>query len=80
MTLAGEGALRYQQKVRRRVYWVLWVELLKRTFAVDVTCCPICSGSIQHISLIYSPEAILALLPYDVVGARGPPCGIVGGL
>jgi hypothetical protein len=27
----------------------------------------------QHISLIYSPEAILALLPYDVVGARGPP-------
>jgi hypothetical protein len=73
MTLAGEEALRRQQRVRRRVYWVLWAELLKRTFAVDVTCCPICSGSMQNISLIYSPEAILALLPYDVVGARGPP-------
>ena len=73
MTFAGEEALRRQQRARRRVYWVLWAELLKRTFAVDVTCCPICSGSMQRISLIYSPEAILALLPYDVVGARGPP-------
>ena len=73
MTFAGEESLKRQQKARRRVYWVLWAELLKLTFAVDVTCCPICSGSMQHISLIYSPEAILALLPYDVVGARGPP-------
>ena len=73
MTLASEEALQRQQRARRRLYWELWAEPLKQTFAVDVTCCPICSGSMQHISLIYSPEAILALLPYDVVGARGPP-------
>ena len=58
-----------------RTYWVLWSELLKRTFRVDVSRCPRCQGTMQRVALVRTPEAITALLPYAEADgeARGPP-------
>ena len=75
MTAEGERALRDAARRRRHTYWVLWSELLKRTFQVDVSRYPKCQGTMQRVSLIQTPEAIAALLTYDEDGeeARGPP-------
>lgn len=75
MTAHGERALREAARRRRRTYWVLWAELLKRTFQVDVSRCPKCQGTMQRVSLVQTPEAITALLSYDEAReeARGPP-------
>ena len=79
MTAEGERALRDAARRRRHTYWVLWAELLKRTFQVDVSRCPQSlswgQGTMQRVSLIQTPEAIAALLTYDEDGeeARGPP-------
>ena len=72
LTVLAERALLKRERERRRVYWVLWAELLKRTFRVDVTRCPQCQGSMQVIAQLYMPEGIKALMPYDRE-ARGPP-------
>lgn len=72
MTAEGERSLYAQERERRHVYWVLWAELLKRAFRVDVERCPQCLGTMQRIALIRGPEAITALLPYTE-SARGPP-------
>ena len=75
MTAEGERALRESERRRRRTYWVLWSELLKRTFRVDVSRCPRCQGTMQRVALVRTPEAIAALLPYAEADgeARGPP-------
>ena len=61
-----------QTQRRRKQYWMLWVELLKHTFQVDVKCCPICHHSMQLIAELHTPEGILGLLSYDEL-ARPPP-------
>ena len=75
MTAEGERALRESARRRQRTYWVLWAELLKRTFQVDVSRCPKCQSTMQRVSLVQTPEAIAALLSYDEASeeARGPP-------
>ena len=75
MTAEGERALRESARRRQRTYWVLWAELLKRTFQVGVSRCPLCQSTMQRVSLVQTPEAIAALLPYDEANeeARGPP-------
>ncbi len=75
LTAEGERALRESERRRRQTYWVLWSELLRRTFQVDVSRCPKCQGTMQRVALIRGPEAISALLPYDEAEeeARGPP-------
>ncbi len=72
MTAQSERALHTLARERRRTYWVLWAELLKRTFKADVERCPICASTMQRISLIHTPEAITALIKYDE-HERGPP-------
>ena len=72
LTAEGERAFQDQARERRYTYWVLWAELLKRTFRVDVERCPQCLGTMQRIALVRGPEAITALLPYTEE-ARGPP-------
>ena len=72
MTAQSERALHTLARERRHTYWVLWAELLKRTFKADVERCPICASTMQCISLIHTPEAITALHKYDEQ-ERGPP-------
>ena len=72
MTQHGDQRIAAQTKQRRKQYWMLWVELLKHTFQVDVKCCPICHHSMQLIAELHTPEGILGLLSYDEL-ARPPP-------
>ena len=72
MTAQSERTLHRLARERRHSYWVLWAELLKRTFKADVERCPICASTMQRISLIHTPEAITALIKYDEQ-ERGPP-------
>ena len=72
LTALGERAFQDESRQRRHVYWVLWSELLKRTFRVEVERCPECASTMQRIACIYTPEAILALMKYDEM-ERGPP-------
>jgi hypothetical protein len=72
LTTLSERGFREEARERQHVYWVLWAELLKRTFRFEVERCPQCSGTLQRIAFIQSPEGIAGLLGYDEE-ARGPP-------
>ena len=58
-----------------------WAELLKRTFAVDVLCCPRCAGRLRFVALMTVPSEIARYLralaePTDAparAAPRGPP-------
>ena len=72
MTVKSEECFAEQKKRRRNRYWILWAELLKRSFQVDVAICPICKHSMQVIAEIHTPEGIFGLISYDEQ-ARPPP-------
>jgi hypothetical protein len=65
---------------RRRSRWRPWVELLKRSFELELRC-PRCDGSMKLKSFLTSEKSLLRLLsrlgqPAGVQGkapARGPP-------
>jgi hypothetical protein len=58
-----------------------WAELLKRTFQIDVLCCPKCHGRMKLIAMVTDPKSITRFLrglgeptdPPERVPARGPP-------
>jgi hypothetical protein len=63
-----------------------WADMLKRTFAIDVTVCPDCQGRLEQIAIIKDRAVAAAILrslgetsvfrPLEVVKApRGPPGG-----
>ena len=72
MTAKDERLFKDETRARRHTYWVLWSELLKRTFREDVERCPVCASTLQRIANIFIPEAIIALMAYDEQ-VRGPP-------
>ena len=72
LTAEGERAFQDEARERRYTYWVMWAELLKRTFKEDVERCPVCASTMQRIAFIHTPEAIVALMEYDEQ-ERGPP-------
>lgn len=61
-----------------------WAEMLKRTFKIDVTVCPRCSGRLEQIAVIKDKAAAKKILeslgelssfrPLEVIESRGPPC------
>jgi hypothetical protein len=61
-------------------YWA-WAELMKRTFSLDVLCCPRCSGRLRLVALMTEPKEVRRYL--RAIGeltdvperspARGPP-------
>ena len=65
----------------RRCPYRPWAELLMRTFAVDVLCCPRCSGRLRLVALMTEPKEIRRYLRAvgeptegpDRSPARGPP-------
>jgi len=58
-----------------------WAELLKRTFLIDVLCCPKCQGRMELIAMVTDPKSVTRFLralgehtePPERVPARGPP-------
>jgi Putative transposase len=65
----------------RRCRYRPWAELMRRTFAVDVLCCPRCSGRLRLVALMTEPKEIRRYLrtldePTEAPErspARGPP-------
>ena len=39
-----------------------WAELLKRTFQIDVLCCPSCHGRMKLIAMVTDPKSITRFL------------------
>lgn len=60
-----------------------WAEMLKRTFEIDVTVCPKCSGRMEQIGAIKEKATAKKILeslgelssfrPLEVIAPRGPP-------
>jgi hypothetical protein len=79
--LVREGVEGEQRHPRRRCRYRPWAELMMRTFAVDVLCCPRCSGRLRLVALMTEPKEIGRYLralgePTEVPQrspARGPP-------
>jgi hypothetical protein len=77
---ASVGAGQEEEGRPRRRYRG-WAELMMRSFAVDVLCCPRCSGRLRLVALMTEPKEIRRYLralgePTDApqrAPARGPP-------
>ena len=58
-----------------------WADLMRRTFAIDVTVCPKCSGRLRLMAILLKPRAAVAILrslglPHERINpapSRGPP-------
>jgi hypothetical protein len=48
--------------VRRRVRWILWAELMKRTLNIEVLSCPKCHGRMRVISAILQAVVVAKIL------------------
>ena len=65
----------------RRCRYRPWAELMRRTFALDVLCCPRCSGRLRFVALMTEPMEIRRYLRAlgertdapERSPARGPP-------
>jgi len=70
-----------EPKPRRWGGYRFWAELLARTFAVDVLCCPTCGGRMKLLAIVTDPKSITRYLaktgePTSVPAPspnRGPP-------
>ena len=47
---------------RRRVRWILWAELMKRSLGLDVLSCPKCAGRMREIAAIMKTKVVAAIL------------------
>ena len=53
---------------------LLWAQLLKRCFAVDVLRCARCGAKREVLAVVMRPEPIRAILTHlDLVGPQGAP-------
>lgn len=59
-------------KAEKPCIYIPWAELLKRTFAIDLTVCPCCGGRVRVIAAIIRKEAIQEILEHLNL-PRGPP-------
>jgi len=58
-----------------------WADLMRRTFAIDVTTCPKCGGRLRLMAILLNPRAAVAILrslglPHEritLAPSRGPP-------
>src|SRR5690606_35038581 len=64
----GEG-------VRRGCRYRCWAELMMRKFAVDVLCCPRCSGRLRLVALMIEPKEIRRYLRALGEPTEAPPRG-----
>jgi hypothetical protein len=63
---------------------LLWAELLRRVFALDVLVCPDCGGRRKVLASIHDPDSIRRILlhlglptePPSICPARSPPSGV----
>ena len=53
-------------------YWS-WADLMRRTFEIDVLCCPKCNGRMRVLATITEPRTISAILDHIERKGRAPP-------
>lgn len=61
-----------EEKAEKPSTYIPWAELLKRTFAIDLTVCPCCGGGVRVIAAIIRKEAIQEILEHLNL-PTGPP-------
>ena len=50
-----------------------WAQLLKRVFAIDITTCPQCGGTLTLLAAIEDPTVIIKILTHLGLPSRAPP-------
>ena len=50
-----------------------WAQLLTRIFAIDITACPQCGGTLTLLAAIENPAVILKILTHLGLPSRAPP-------
>ncbi len=50
-----------------------WAQLLKRVFAIDITICPQCGGTLTILAAIEDPTVIVKILAHLGLATRAPP-------
>ena len=50
-----------------------WAQLLKRVFAIDITACPQCGGTLPLLAAIEDPAVIIKILTHLGLPSRAPP-------
>ncbi len=50
-----------------------WAQLLKRVFAIDLTTCPQCGGTLTLLAAIEDPAVIIKILAHLGLPTRAPP-------
>ena len=50
-----------------------WAQLLKRVFAIDITACPQCGGTLTLLAAIEDPTVIIKILTHRGLSSRAPP-------
>ncbi len=50
-----------------------WAQLLKRVFAIDITTCPQCGGTLTILAAIDDPAVIAKILAHLGLPTRAPP-------
>jgi len=50
-----------------------WAQLLKRVFAIDITTCPQCGGTLTILAAIEAPAVIIKILSHLGLPTRAPP-------
>ena len=68
-TADGDGE-RSSASTRTRLSWA---QLLKRVFAIDITTCPQCGGTLTLLAAIEDPTVISKILTHLGLPSRAPP-------
>ncbi len=68
-TTEGDGE-RSSASTRTRMSWA---QLLKRVFAIDLTTCPQCGGTLTILAAIEDPGVIAKILTHLGLPTRAPP-------
>ena len=50
-----------------------WAQLLKRVFAIDITACPQCGGTLTLLAAIEDSAVIIKILTHLGLPTRAPP-------
>jgi len=70
---SGETPKRDSPFKSSRIYRLLWADLLKKVFAVDVLACPDCGGRLRLIAFIAGATVACRILDHLGLDSQGPP-------
>jgi hypothetical protein len=69
----GHEAQREEEGSGPRPRYIRWARLLKRVFAIDITTCPHCAGSLKIVAATTDPPVIRKILTAMGLSPHPPP-------